>query len=93
MGNTFGILWGGLGVVGGLILLRKGYLNFFRLVGDLGCFAWLLYGWAAAIVVVVFGLGIPAMGGPITLLLAWKLPSRHLSDHVPTGSYTPRNKL
>ena len=93
MGNTFGFVWLGIGVIGALVLFRKGYLNFFRFVGNLGCFAWLLYGWAAAIAVVVLGFGIPAMGGPIMLLLAWRLPSQHLSDRVPTCSYTPRNKL
>lgn len=93
VGVGFYVFWLALGAVGLVGLWRKGYLRFFRLVGDLGCFGWMLYGWALGLFIILLPVSFFLNLGGITLLAAWLLPSKHLRDHVPAGSYTPRDAI
>jgi RNA polymerase subunit RPABC4/transcription elongation factor Spt4 len=56
---VFSLIWWGLGFVGVLILLAKGYA---AVAAKWGCLVWLVFGWVPLLVIPAFG--------PITLLAA-----------------------
>ena len=56
---VFGLVWWGLGFIGVLILLAKGYSS---AAAKWGCLVWLVFGWVPLLVIPAFG--------PITLLVA-----------------------
>lgn len=56
---VFGLIWWGLGFIGVLIVLAKGYSS---AVAKWGCLIWLVFGWVPLLVIPAFG--------PITLLVA-----------------------
>lgn len=63
------ILWGGLGVLGIMLLGRKGYLRWWR---GWSFWWWLIFGWWAAYIFFAFLI----LGGGITTAIAKLLPTR-----------------
>lgn len=74
VGGAFLTFWYGCGAYGLWIVVRKGY---WAILGDLGCLAWILFGWWGLIIFLALGIGL----GPITLLIARGLEPRRRCPH------------